>query len=543
MHAPLPNRNEHITSQSEGEVRDLQVREISLVSGDKAQRALLDFGFKAFAHAVLASEALKIIESNRGRLDRLEDNFIIRDNPLSFSIHGLKSLGFRVPRAVLEISPTNDSKSRNRTPRPQPQIRFCSPKLLAPLITPSVTGHSHEPTLPKTFGEIVWTRADLLDRAKMGAVMIFARQLFNRAYESFERHADSSSNSSGALEDFASYLNESMRGLFKGESRNQSLALGERMILALHGLSVPSSVNKLTLLRDVREEDIRLPKLNSESILQGLLEKGKDLDPVARRSKICVPVRNQSDWEALKLLGTLRQNLISCERSTRLDAVLDLKSWSGNFSPVVANYLSMTRALSSAVYKEELALDYMREILESGKCFVALELVDSAIKDGSISHLKSEALMLRKAILRTLNSPIDSRTPDLVHPDPSSSRRLADLLHIAFMQGSDAEVFTADGLRFSGKLACYVPDPSASEPYLITLIDHMPKERHELELLSWRLRLSNIVKITFFLYPEPPPQDVRARKAAERAALREVSRTPVSDIGPTLTTDQNQQNT
>lgn len=541
MHAPLPHRHEHITSPLAEQGHDLQAREISLVSGDKAQIALLHFGFKAFAHAVLASEALKIIETKSGRLDRFEDDFMIRDNPLSFSINGLRSRGFRVPAAALEISTIFDSKGKNGTPRPQSRIRFCSPKLLAPLITPSADTHSTGPTLPKNFGEIVWTRADFLDRAKMGVVMIFARQLFNRAYDSFEKHADVSSSASGALEDFASYLNQSMQGLLKGESRNQSLAMGESVLLSQRGLTSSSRVPNLNRPPDARwEESNRLPKVDSATIWQALLAKGKDLEPIARRSKICVPVSHQSDGEALKLLGTLRQNLISFERSTRLDAVLDLKAWRGNFTPVVANALSMTRALSAAVYNEELTLDSLRELLESGKCFAALEQVESAIQDGSISHLRSEAIILRKAILRALNSPIDCRTPDLVYPDPNSSRRLAEVLHIAFMQGSDAEVFTADGLRFSGKLACYVPDPDAIEPNLLTLIDYMPKDRHELELLSWRLRLSNIVKINFFLYPEPPPQNVRARKAAEKAARKEGDATDISNIGPTPITDQNQ---
>lgn len=541
MHAPLPNRSDHLTSQSEVLNHDLQIQEISLVSGDKAQIAILHFGFKAFAHAVLASEALKIIESMGGRLDRLQDDLIIKDNPLSFSIHGLRSLGFRVPAAALEISTSVDANGRRGIQRQQTRIRFCGPKLLSPLTTSSFGADQTRPTLPQGFGEMIWTRADLSDRAKMGAVMIFARQLFNRAYESFEKHSDGSPNASGALEAFASYLNQSMKTLYQGESRNQSLALGENLILELRGLSDPSKFLEPNHLTQADRHDAnRPPKMPSESILQGLFGKNKNLEPIARRTKICVPVHNQSDREALKLLGTLRQNLLTSERSTRLDAVLDLKSWRGNFSPIVANELSMTRQVAKAVYQEEQTLDSLREMLESGKCFEALELIESGIKDGSISHLRSEALILRRVILRTLNSPIDSRTPDLVYPDPNSSRRLAEVLHIAFMQGSDAEVFTADGLRFSGKLACYVPDPSASEPSLLTIIDDMPKDRHELELISWRLRLSNVVKINFFLYPEPPPQNVRARKAAEKAAFKQASAPHATDVGPSPATDQNQ---
>ncbi|NDC37816.1 MAG: hypothetical protein EBZ48_07155, partial [Proteobacteria bacterium] len=419
------------------------LRTLSIGRSAPAEIAVLHFGFKALCHAVIAHQALNVLESGRPGRDALCARFGILDAPLSFSLSGASACGVVTPGAVLQFSAHSD------------------PALVAPLTAPRANGVQTGPTLPPDFARLEWNAADLEVRDKMGAALLFAQRLFGRAIDTYRKQTESGAFSHGGLDRYVSYLVEQMHLLCMGEARRTSLLQGEQFLLGLRGTSAspqpsssdykpvsPAWVNEISLPRD--------PRISGyHALVRSLARERGETPAIADDRKPDVPVAEQSDLELLRTLEVLRSKLSSLDRMARAEAQLDLRGWRGRFfSPIVARDLRITTNMAAEVQQEKRILEEVRGLFEIGDCQGALSKVEHLLKGGSptrrgaIHFLRAEATALQRLIRAVSDAAAEelTRVPSMVWPDAVNPASLAEVLHRAFMRGADAEVFVDNGM-------------------------------------------------------------------------------------------------
>lgn len=510
------------------------LRDVPLGRGNPAEIAVLHFGFKALCHALIAHKSLSAIEAGQSDLTALREQYEILDNPLSFSLKGAAAAGIITPSAVLQVSSQVDRGNDARSGR----VRFCDKVLLEPLMTQSQIVARVGPTMPSEFLRQDWTVTDLLCREKMGAALLCGQRLFERALGSYRNHVEGGARCSGALDRFANYLEEQMAPLVLGERRRTSLAMGERYLLIFRGGAArqqPDAENteRTSHYRSDQESTVMPNRAAAfEALARRLMQGRGRTDSMAQQPEPMPSSSGKDDFRRLDALAGLREKLCGPDAVARAEAEFNLRAWGGRYSPQVEQDLNLTVRIAREVRREERVIDIARGMFEAGDCLGALFKLDALLKDGpgssreKVRMLRSEAMTLRRLIHEVIEAPEHPRAPSLVWPDASDAIPLGEALHRAFMNGAEAEVFTDKGFRFYGKLACYVPSPSPQErlPALLSLfhdtksadLNGATKSRPEGEKITWTLKLSSVVKINFFLYPGPPPQERRAAKECDK---------------------------
>lgn len=552
------------------------IRELSVNPKDPMSIVLLHYGFKAFAHAVLAHEALTVIESGSRDLSRIERRFLLKE-PLSFMLSGVAEAGFVVPKAALKIS-GQISPSAKRSPA---RVELCAASLLKPLLNPSAANVSGSitpaaATLPPNFLKLTWSKNDLLDRAKMGAAFRAAELLFNRSLARFKQHEDHDSFSNGALSELAAYLAVQMEELSKGPKRQVSLGMGSNFLLALRPgfkeLSLPPikipdfsdahlapppqepppSAPPPTSLGTGRTMGGATSWADAFAALQRRIgsDAGADSHQLPRKGKLQLKQSlSKGEFKSLEQLENLEVRLCHPDVAKRVDARAELLACDTSHSPRVEAEVIRLNRIVARVDREESSLQLVRMLLEDGKFGAARSKLEVLLSrpaqpeaDESelrtrygLLYLRADAERLAGLLSEVLTSSEVVEAPTMVWPSADGSMPLYAALQMAFWRGAEAEVFTDKGHRLFGRLGCYM----SQEPELVQRIPefllvfsesaHPSRLIYDVDFSRYYIgadELKNLDKITEGLlaglerYGDPKKSDERMRHEAERFTFR-----------------------